>query len=156
MGRLRQPPFGGTEQVLNYLARYTHRVAISNHRLVAFENDRVSFRWRDYAHGGKNRVMTVSADEFLRRFLLHVLPKGLVRIRHFGLFANRRRETALARCRQLLGAVACTDRPEQTNQLRCPACSGTMLIIERMTSAQLYSRLDLSLPTLRRCYVDSS
>src|ERR1039458_4164463 len=66
-----KPPFGDTEQVLNYLARYTHRVAISNHRLVAFENDLVSFRWRDYAHGGKNRVMTVSADEFLRRFLLH-------------------------------------------------------------------------------------
>jgi DNA-directed RNA polymerase subunit RPC12/RpoP len=123
---------------------------------VAFENDRVSFRWRDYAHGGKNRVMTVSADEFLRRFLLHVLPKGLVRIRHFGLFANRRRETALARCRQLLGAVAGADRPEPTNQLRCPACSGTLLVIERMTSAQIYFRLDLSLPTLQRCHVDSS
>ena len=87
-----KPPFGGAEHVLNYLARYTHRVAISNHRLVAFENDRVSFRWRDYAHGGKKKVMTVSAHEFLRRFLLHVLPGGLVRIRHFGLFANRRRE----------------------------------------------------------------
>ena len=85
-----KPPFGGAEHVLNYLARYTHRVAISNHRLVAFENDRVSFRWRDYAHGGKKKVMTVSAHEFLRRFLLHVLPGGLVRIRHFGLFANRR------------------------------------------------------------------
>jgi hypothetical protein len=83
--------FGGAEHVLNYLARYTHRVAISNHRLVAFENDSVSFRWRDYAHGGKQKVMTVSADEFLRRFLLHVLPKGLVRIRHSGFFANRRR-----------------------------------------------------------------
>ena len=98
-----KPPFGGAEHVLNYLARYTHRVAISNHRLVAFENDRVSFRWRDYAHGGKQKVMTVSAHEFLRRFLLHVLPKGLVRIRHFGLFANRRRSTALERCRALLG-----------------------------------------------------
>ena len=75
----------------NYLARYTHRVAISNHRLVAFQNDRVSFRWKDYAHGGKQKIMTVSADEFLRRFLIHVLPRGLVRIRHFGLFANRRR-----------------------------------------------------------------
>ena len=144
-----KPPFGGAEHVLNYLARYTHRVAISNHRLVAFENDRVSFRWRDYAHGGKKKVMTVSADEFLRRFLLHVLPGGLVRIRHFGLFANRRRETALARCRDLLGAVACADRPEPTNQLRCPACSGTMLVIERITSAQLYFRPDLSLPTHR-------
>jgi Putative transposase len=96
-----KPPFGGAEHVLNYLARYTHRVAISNHRLVAFQNDRVSFRWRDYAHGGKQKVMTLSADQFLRRFLLHVLPKGLVRIRHFGLLANRRRETALARCREL-------------------------------------------------------
>ena len=89
-----KPPFGGVEHVLNYLARYTHRVAISNHRLVAFENGRVSFRWRDYAHGGKKKVMTVSAHEFLRRFLLHVLPGGLVRIRHFGLFANRRQSAA--------------------------------------------------------------
>jgi hypothetical protein len=110
-------PFGGAEHVLNYLARYTHRVAISNHRLEAFENGRVSFRWRDYAHGGKNKIMTVSADEFLRRFLLHVLPRGLVRIRHFGLFANRRRQTALARCRQLLGATARTDPPAAANQL---------------------------------------
>ncbi len=151
-----KPPFGGAEHVLNYLARYTHRVAISNHRLVAFENDRVSFRWRDYAHGGKQKVMTVSADEFLRRFLLHVLPKGLVRIRHFGFFANRRRQTALARCRQLLGAAACPDRPETTNLLRCPACSGTMLVIERITSAQLYFRPDPNLATPQRCSVDSS
>jgi Putative transposase/Transposase zinc-binding domain len=100
-----KPPFGGAEHVLNYLARYTHRVAISNHRLVAFENNRVSFRWRDYAHGGKKKVMTVSAHEFLRRFLLHVLPGGLVRIRHFGLFANRRRRDALQRCRALLGTI---------------------------------------------------
>jgi hypothetical protein len=149
-----KPPFGGAEHVLNYLARYTHRVAISNHRLVAFENDRVSFRWRDYAHGGKQKVMTVSVDEFLRRFLLHVLPKGLVRIRHFGLFANRRRETALARCRELLGTAACPDRSEATNLLRCPVCSGTMLVVERMTSAQLYFQPSLS-PT-PRCSVDSS
>jgi hypothetical protein len=115
-----KPPFGGAEHVLNYLARYTHRVAISNHRLVAFENDRVSFRWRDYAHGGKKKVMTLSADEFLRRFLLHVLPKGLVRIRHFGLFANRRRGAALERCRQLLGAAACADRPGTTTQTALP------------------------------------
>jgi hypothetical protein len=151
-----KPPFGGAEHVLNYLARYTHRVAISNHRLVAFENDRVSFRWRDYAHGGKQKVMTVSADESLRRFLLHVLPKGLVRIRHFGFFANRRRETALARCRQLLGATARTDRTDAANQLRCPACSATMLVVERFTSAQLYFQSDPSLATPRRCNVDSS
>jgi hypothetical protein len=151
-----KPPFGGAEHVLNYLARYTHRVAISNHRLVAFENDRVSFRWRDYAHGGKKKVMTVSAEEFLRRFLLHVLPKGLVRIRHFGFFANRKRETALARCRQLLGTATSTERPEATNLPRCPACSATMLVIERFTSAQLYFQPDLSLATPRRYSVDSS
>jgi hypothetical protein len=115
-----------------------------------------SHRWRDYAHGGKKKVMTVSADEFLRRFLLHVLPKGLVRIRHFGLFANRRRETALAGCRELLDTPACADRPEATNLLRCPACSGTMVVIERMTSAQLYFQSSISFPTPQRCSVDSS
>jgi hypothetical protein len=151
-----KPPFGGTEHVLNYLARYTHRVAISNHRLVALENDRVSFRWRDYAHGGKQKVMTLSADQFLRRFLLHVPPKGLIRIRHFGLFANRRRETALARCRQLLGVASSAEQSETTNLPRCPACSATMLVIERFTGAQLYFQPDLCLPTPRRCIVDSS
>jgi hypothetical protein len=151
-----KPPFGGAEHVLNYLARYTHRVAISNHRLVAIENDRVSFRWRDYAHGGKKKLMTVSAHEFLRRFLLHVLPGGLVRIRHFGLFANRRRGTALARCSELLGTVVSAERPEATNLPRCPACSATMLVIERITSAQLYFQPHLSLTNHRRCSVDSS
>jgi hypothetical protein len=151
-----KPPFGGAEHILNYLARYTHRVAISNHRLVDFENHRVSFRWRDYAHGGKKKLMTVSADEFLRRFLLHVLPKGLVRIRHFGLFANRRRETALARCRQLLGTAPSTDRPETTSLMRCPVCSGTMLVIERIASTQLFFRSNQGLATPQRCSVDSS
>jgi DNA-directed RNA polymerase subunit RPC12/RpoP len=84
------------------------------------------------------------------------LPKGLVRIRHFGFFANRSRQSALARCRQLLGAAACPDRPETTNLLRCPACSGTMLVIERITSAQLYFRPDPNLATPQRCSVDSS
>ena len=151
-----KPPFGGAEHVLNYLARYPHRVAISNHRLVAFENDHVSFRWRDYAHGGKKKIMTISADEFLRRFLLHVLPSGLVRIRHFGLFANRKRETALARCRQLLGEAACADRPAADIQLRCPTCSGVMLVVERMTCAQLCFHPTLTLPKQPRCRVDSS
>jgi hypothetical protein len=151
-----KPPFGGAEHVLNYLARYTHRVAISNHRLVAFENDRVSFRWRDYAHGDKKKVMTVSADEFLRRFLLHVLPKGLVRIRHFGLFANRRRSAALQRCRELLGKAPEADCPEATNHARCPACSATMLVVERITGAQLYFRTDPGLAIPQRCSVDSS
>jgi hypothetical protein len=150
-----KPPFGGAEHVLNYLARYTHRVAISNQRLVAFENERVSFRWRDYAHGGKKKVMTVSAHEFLRRFLLHVLPGGLVRIRHFGLFANRRRSAALERCRKLLGMAACAVPPEPPT-LRCPACSGIMLVVERLTRGQLYFRASLTPPEPRRCSVDSS
>jgi hypothetical protein len=150
-----KPPFGGAEHVLNYLARYTHRVAISNHRLVAFENDRVSFRWRDYAHGGKQKVMAVSAHEFLRRFVIHVLPKGLVRIRHFGLFANRRRSAALERCRALLGTAACVD-PTEPPSLRCPACSGIMLVVERLTRSQLYFRASPDPPQPRRCADDSS
>ena len=76
-------------QVLRYLGRYTHRVAISNHRLLAFDQERVTFRWKDYAHGGKQGQMTLASTEFLRRFFLHVLPKGFVRIRHFGFLANR-------------------------------------------------------------------
>jgi hypothetical protein len=150
-----KPPFGGAEHVLSYLARYTHRVAISNHRLVASENNRVSFRWRDYAHGGKKKVMTVSAHEFLRRFLLHVLPGGLVRIRHFGLFANRRRGDALQRCRALLGSTACIDTPDPPG-LRCPACSGIMFVVERLTCAQLYFQPNLAPSQPRRCSVDSS
>jgi len=129
-----KPPFGGAEHVLHYLARYTHRVAISNHRLIAFREDQVSFRWKDYAHGSKQKVMTVSTDEFLRRFLIHVLPRGLVRIRHFGLFANRRRAASLLRCRTLLHVAASEQQPEPSSQLRCPVCSGPMLIIERMTA----------------------
>jgi Putative transposase/Transposase zinc-binding domain len=136
-------PFGGAEHLLQYLARYTHRVAISNHRLVSFEQDRVSFRWKDYAHGGKQKVMTVSSEDFLRRFLIHVLPRGLVRIRHFGLFANRHRAASLARCRSLLGVSASAALPDVTaNQLRCPVCSGPMLIIERMTTSHFHFRSD--------------
>jgi hypothetical protein len=133
-----KPPFGGADQVLNYLARYTHRVAISNHRLVAFENQRVSFRWRDYAHGGKQKVMTVPAEEFLRRYLLHVLPKGLVRIRHFGLFANRCRAASLERCRSLLGSEPRLDPsvPEDS-QPPCPVCSGPMMMVQRITPQDL-------------------
>jgi hypothetical protein len=135
-----KPPFGGAEHVLHYLARYTHRVAISNHRLVACKEDRVSFRWKDYAHGGKQKVMTVSTDEFLRRFLIHVLPKGLVRIRHSGLFANRRRAASLLRCRALLNASAPAQQPTPGCQPRCPLCSEPMFILERITSAQLLVR----------------
>jgi hypothetical protein len=150
-----KPPFGGPEHVLNYLARYTHRVAISNHRLVAFQNDRVSFRWKDYARGGKQKIMTVSADEFLRRFLLHVLPKGLVRIRHFGLFANRRRGDMLSRCRDLLSAH-CVNEPDAPTHWRCPVCAGPMLMVERLTSSQLCFQSALTMPDPKRCSLDSS
>lgn len=150
-----KPPFGGPEHVLNYLARYTHRVAISNHRLVAFQNDRVSFRWKDYAHNGKQKIMTVSSDEFLRRFLIHVLPKRLVRIRHFGLFANRRRGDMLSRCRDLLSAH-CANEPDTTTHLRCPVCAGPMFIIERLTSSQLYFQSALTMPDPQRRSLDSS
>ena len=134
-----KPPFGGADHVLNYLARYTHRVAISNHRLVSFNDDQVSFRWKDYAAGSKQKVMTVSTGEFLRRFLIHVLPKGLVRIRHFGLFANRKRSASLLRCRFLLNAAAPSQQPAPTAQIKCPLCSGDMLVVERITSRQLLS-----------------
>jgi hypothetical protein len=98
-----QPPFGGAATVLKYLARYTHRTAISNHRLVDLADGRVTFHWKDYAHGGRPSTMTLEAVEFVRRFLLHVLPAGFVRVRHYGLLANRHRRQKLARCRELLG-----------------------------------------------------
>ena len=148
-----KPPFGGAEHVLHYLARYTHRVAISNHRLVAFSQGRVSFRWKDYAHRSKQKIMTVSADEFLRRFLIHVLPRGLVRMRHFGMFANRRRAASLARCRTLLGVTTAQQQPQQNSQLCCPVCSGPMLIIERMTPPRSLSLANAPQPPVR---VDSS
>jgi hypothetical protein len=139
-----KPPFGGPQQVLKYLARYTHRVAISNSRLVAMEGDQVSFRWKDYAHGGKQKVMTLKAIEFIRRFLLHVLPAGFVRIRHYGFLANRTCREKLALCRALLGAgtfpepVAAEPIPgprgtieEKPTAHACPACGeGRMVIIE--------------------------
>jgi hypothetical protein len=135
------PPFGGPEYVLHYLARYTHRVAISNHRLISFRQGKVSFRWKDYAHGSKKRIMTLSADEFLRRFLLHVLPKGFVRIRFFGFLAHRRRATLLPVCCQLLPAATasshCPASPQPPPLWRCPVCGGPMIVIERLTVKQL-------------------
>jgi hypothetical protein len=98
-----KPPFGGPDQVLDYLGRYTHRVAISNDRLVRLEDGKVTFRWKDYRKGNKQKLMTLDAEEFIRRFLLHVLPRGFVRIRHFGFLANSRSKSKLARCRELLG-----------------------------------------------------
>jgi len=151
-----KPPFGGPQYVLHYLARYTHRVAISNHRLLAFQDGQVTFRWKDYAHGHKKRKMTLTADEFLRRFLLHVLPKGFVRIRFFGFLANRRRATLLPICRQLLPAQppsssACPASPQPPPPWSCPRCGGPMVIIERLTAKQIWLRaVDL------RSFVDTS
>ena len=139
-----KPPSRGAEHLLHYLARYTHRVVISNHRLVGFSGGRVSFRWKDYAAGSKQKVMTLPVDEFLRRFLIHVLPKGLVRIRHFGLFANRRRSASQMRCRQVLGALSSPQQPRPTSHTRCSLCSGDMLIVERMTGSQLHFRSTLT------------
>jgi site-specific recombinase XerD len=107
-----KPPFGGPEYVLQYLGRYTHRVAITNHRLVSLADGQVTFRWRDSADHNQQKLMTVSWDQFLRRFLLHLLPKGFVRIRHFGFLANRRRSTLLPLCFAALGTVPSQIEPE--------------------------------------------
>jgi hypothetical protein len=143
-----KPPFGGPEHVLQYLARYTHRVAISNHRLVAFRDGKVTFRWKDYAHGSRGRLMTLSTEEFLRRFLLHVLPRGFVRIRFFGLLANRRRATLLPLCRTLLEdsstrqvTTPLPSRNDKSSGSLCPRCGGPMLVIERLTAGQLLVEL---------------
>jgi len=146
-----KPPFGGPEAVLAYLSRYTHRVAISNHRLIASDHRGVTFRYKDYRADGSARykIMTLAAHEFIRRFLIHVLPKGLHRIRHYGLFANGNRVANLARARELLAAPPRTieepesnapsepesnapSEPDQPPTLPkpCPCCGGRMIIIE--------------------------
>jgi Putative transposase/Transposase zinc-binding domain len=138
-----KPPFGSPAHVLHYLARYTHRVAISNHRLVDVTNTTVSFRWKDYRHGSQMRTLTLDVDEFLRRFLLHVLPKRFVRIRYFGFLASRTRTRGLARCRQVLAvAPPPPDAPLVTPPRRaswpCPHCGAPMRLIERLTARQLF------------------
>jgi len=145
-------PFGGPEHVLHYLGRYTHRVAISNHRLVSLEGSQVTFRWRDSAHGNQQRLMTLSVDEFLRRFLLHVLPPAFVRIRHFGFVAPRRRGASLPLCFQFLGPSTdsratqevqrgedegCSIPLPSTSSWSCPQCGGPMIILERLTAAEM-------------------
>jgi hypothetical protein len=140
-------PFGGPAYVVQYLGRYTHRVAISNHRLVSFKDGQVTFRWRDSAHHNEQKLMTLSVDEFLRRFLLHILPKGFVRIRNFGFLANRRRSTLLPLCFQLLGttpqplAEEHSSSTEDAAELyRCPHCGGPMKVIERLAAAEILLR----------------
>jgi hypothetical protein len=139
-----KPPFAGAAQVLAYPGRYTHRVAIANHRLVSFEDGQVRFHWRDYAHGNKTRIISLGTEEFIRRFLLHTLPAGLVRIRHYGLLGNRCRHKKLARCRRLLDQPEPEPRePESVEAMllrltgvdvqRCPACQqGRLRVISTL------------------------
>jgi hypothetical protein len=131
-----KPPFAGPEAVLAYLSRYTHRVAISNSRLIRFDEAGVTFGYKDYRRAGADRrqVMTLTADEFIRRFLLHVLPKGFHRIRHYGLLASATRKACLARARHLLAVAppALADAPDEPDDFRppCPCCGGRMVVIE--------------------------
>jgi hypothetical protein len=138
-------PFGGPEQVLEYLGRYTHRVAIANSRLVSLSDGKVSFKWKDYRHHDKPKQMTLDADEFIRRFLLHVLPKNFHRIRVYGYLANGQRAAKLALCRRLLDATApeppppAADYRERYLQLTgrsldiCPCCEGVMVSLGRFS-----------------------
>ncbi len=136
-------PFAGPEQVLDYLGRYTHRVALSNDRLVDHRDGCVRFRWKDYADHDRLKVLTLDADEFLRRFLLHVVPRGFMRIRHFGLLANRTRRATLTRCRDLLGQPPPADAPPESAAVlllrltgvdlaRCPVCGEGRMQITAM------------------------
>lgn len=133
--------------MLQYLGNYTHRIAISNHRLVALADGQVTFRWRDSAHKNKKRAMTLGVQEFLRRFFLHVLPRGFVRIRHFGFLANRQRRQQLPLCRKLLNVpipqcapVASAGTVDLRDFWNCPVCGGTMAIVERFSVSQPYVR----------------
>ena len=162
-----KPPFGGPEAVLAYLSRYTHRVAIANSRLIAFNDYGVTFRYKDYRADGRARykTMTLPTDEFIRRFLTHVLPHGFHRIRHYGLFANGNRAANIARARDLLAVPSRLKQPEipeataeadQPHMLPhpCPCCGGRMIIIEtsardcepthRPTPASVTTRIDTS------------
>ena len=133
--------------MLQYLGRYTHRVAISNHRLVSFIDGQVTFRWRDSAHHNQQKLRALSVDKFLRRFLLHILPQGFVRIRNFGFLANRRRTKLLPLCFQLLGATPeplaeehASSTEDTPDLYRCPKCGGPMKVIERLTATQIQLR----------------
>jgi hypothetical protein len=134
-----KPPFGGPEHVIQYLARYTHRVAISNGRLLEMQYGQVTFRWRDSADGNRQKRMTLDAIEFIRLFLLHVLPSGFVKIRHFGFLANRNRRQTLSLCRSVLPpppvavTAALTETQQRAVERKCPFCkTGTLHVVERV------------------------
>lgn len=140
-----KPAFGNPRQVLRYLGRYTHRVAMSNHRLLAFDGECVTFRWKDYAHENKQRKMTLTATEFLRRYVEHILPRGFVRIRDFGFLTNNRRSVLLTLARELLAIpppapeVSSTDTPN-ISTWRCPHCNGEMRIGPNLSAVQMAYR----------------
>jgi Putative transposase len=151
-------PFAGPEQVLAYLARYTHRVAIANSRLISMSDGKVCFRWKDYRQDGNGKVMILQAGEFIRRFLMHTLPDGFHRIRHYGLFANGHRANKIELCRKLLAAPSplanrdCDD-PDKVAPANdpppCPCCGGRMKIIETLdrvygSRAESHGRFDSS------------
>ena len=144
--------------VLKYLSRYVYRVAISNHRLIAFTEGKVTFRWKDYARGGKQRLMTLTAAEFLRRFLLHILPRGFVRIRFYGFLASRKRGALLPICQQLLEDKSASGSRSSAPALacssatwNCPLCGGPMMLIERLTAQQVQGKSEA-----QRGFIDTS
>ena len=155
-----KPPFGSPLQVLEYLGRYTHRVAISNQRISNFKNGEVTFRWRDYKDGNKNKLMTIDAQEFIRRFLLHILPDNFVKIRHYGLFSNRHRKTKLKRCKEILG-VTLDEQEESTSaswqevllkltgidHLKCPFCEEGMMVQKEVLYPKRY------IPIGKKCLI---
>ena len=147
-----KPPFGGPHSVLQYLARYTHRVAISNHRLVGLNNSQVTFHWKDYAQGNKRKLMTLDVDEFLRRFLLHTLPRRFVRIRFFGFLARRNRANLLPLSRTLLQAAAppppsSTNTPGGLLQRRCPRCGGPLKLLEWLPAVRILTTMPFAYDT---------
>ena len=162
-----KPPFGGPRQVLKYLARYTHRVAISNQRLVSLEDGRVTFRWKNYARAGELATMTLPAEEFIRRFLLHVLPSGFVKVRHFGFLANRSRRDNVLLSRQLLAASSTgppglappdshSNEPEANTVDRCPRCKvGSMRMLE-VLAPQAEASARFGVISLRVIQIDTS
>jgi hypothetical protein len=156
-----KPPFAGPEQVLDYVGRYTHRVAISNNRLLDMDGGEVRFRWKDYANANQQRSMTLTADEFIRRFLLHTLPTGMQRIRYYGFLGNRHRGENLKRCRDLLNMPSKTTTPEQSADARdyrsryeeltgrslhqCPACQeGCMRLVQLLPRGKSVAVIDTS------------
>jgi len=133
-----KPAFGGPAAVLRYLGRYTHRVAISNHRLIAFDGERITFHWKDYTRDGQHRTMTLTAMEFLRRFVQHVLPRGFVRIRQFGFLANHCRTARLTLARRLLRQRSLRTRMRAaTSAWSCPRCGAPMVLGPILNAHQL-------------------